>query len=153
MSKLTDELDKLIQKAALDGALTQDAVAQFHALVTQCDSQAEELRSLQKVNTEIIDARDELSRKVKVMLDDANELGTRAAAIEEDENDHRDRKVKLECAELRVKDHKEMFTTVFRNSVLRKEVMTPVTPGPIDQYGTKQGDVLPTKDTVEEEET
>lgn len=153
MSELTDGLDKLIQKAALDGALTQDAVAQFHALVTQCDSQAEELRSLQKVNTEIIDARDELSRKVKIMLDDANELSTRAAAVEEAEDEHRDRKVRLECAELRVKDHKEMFTTVFRNSVLRKEVMTPVTPGPVDQYGTKQPDAPPAKDEVKEEET
>ena len=153
MSDLTDNLDKLIQKAALDGALTTDAVAQFHSLVKQCTSQAEELRDLHKLNSEIIDARDELSRKVKIMLDDANELSLRAAAIEEDEDDHRDRKVKLECAELRVKDHKEMFTTVFRNSVLRREVMTPVIPGPVDQYGTKQGDTFPTRDTVEEEET
>ncbi len=153
MSDLTTELDKLIQKAALDGALTPQAVDQFHALVQQRDAQAIELRELQKVNTEIIEKRDELSRKVKIMLDDANELSTRAAAIEEDENDHRDRKVKLECAELRVKDHKEMFTTVFRNSVLRKEVMTPVSAGPVDQYGTKQGDVYPSRDTVEEEET
>ena len=102
MSELTDELDKLIQKAALDGALTQDAVAQFHALVTQCDSQAEELRSLNKVNSEIIEKRDELKSKLQIMLDDANELSTRAAAIEEGENEHRDRKVRLECAELRV---------------------------------------------------
>ena len=153
MSDLTDGLDKLIQKAALDGALTPEAVAQFHSLVKQCDSQAEELRSLNKINSEIIDARDELSRKVKIMLDDANELSTRAAAIEADEDEHRNRKVQLECANLRVTDHKEMFTTVFRNSVLRKEVMTPVTPGPVDQYGTKQPDAYPAKDEVKEEET
>jgi hypothetical protein len=61
--------------------------------------------------------------------------------------------IRKECADLRVTDHKEMFTTVFRNSVLRKEVMSPVSAGPIDQYGTKQSDVYPSKDTVEEEET
>jgi len=153
MSELTDQLNIVIQKAALDGTLTKSALDQFQALVEQCDSQATELRELQKVNTEIIDARDELSRKVKIMLDDANELSTRAAAIEEDENEHRDRKVRLECAELRVTDHKEMFITVFRNSVLRKEVMTPVGAGSVDQYGTKQPDSLPVRDTVEEEET
>lgn len=153
MSDLTTELDKLIQKAALDGALTPQAVDQFHALVQQCDAQAEELRDLNEVLLQSIAKRDELSRKLKILLDDANEISTRAAAVEADEDDHRDRKVKLECAELRVKDHKEMFTTVFRNSVLRREVMTPVSAGPIDQFGTKQDDVFPTKDTVEEEET
>ena len=152
MSQLTEDLDKLIQKAALDGALTQNAVDQFHALVQQCDAQAIELRELQKVNTEIIEKRDELSRKFKIMLDDATELSTRAAAIEDDENNHRDRKVKLECAELRVKDHKEMFTTVFRNSVLRKEVMTPVEGLKADQYGTSHSPYAQ-KDSVEEEDT
>ena len=153
MSDLTQELDKLIHKAALDGALTPEAVAQFHSLVTQCDSQAEELRGLNKVNVELIDSRDKLKKKFDIMLSDANELATRAAAIEEDENDHRDRKVMLKCANLRVEDHKEMFKVVFRNSVIRKGVMTPVMPGPVDQFGTKQGDTFPTKDDVEEEET
>jgi len=151
--EVLQELEKVMIKAALDGVLTQSAVDQFHAVLKQNAAQAEELRELQKVNSEIIDARDELSRKVKIMLDDANELSTRAAAIEEDEDEHRDRKVRLACAELRVQDHKEMFTTVFRNSVLRKEVMTPVSAGPVDQYGTKQPDSLPVRDTVEEEET
>ncbi len=151
MNELTENLDKLIQKAALDGALTPDAVAQFHALVTQCDEQAKDLRELQKVNTEIIEKRDEYSRKLKIMLDDANELSTRAAAVDEQENEHRDRKVRLECAELRVKDHKEMFTTVFRNSVLRKEVMTP-NENHTDVNGAQHSS-FSTKDSVEEEET
>lgn len=153
MSELTDGLDKLIQKAALDGALTPEAVAQFHSLVKQCDSQAEELRSLNKVNTEIIDARDELKKKLDIMLSDANELSTRAAAIEESEQAHRDREVRLECANLRVQDHKEMFTTVFRNSVLRKEVMTPIDATQVDQYGNQTPGGFPQKDEVSEEET
>jgi uncharacterized protein (DUF3084 family) len=151
MSELTDGLDKLIQKAALDGALTPEAVAQFHSLVTQCDAQAGELRELQKVNTDIVEKRDELSRKVKIMLDDANELSTRAAAIEADEDEHRNRKVQLECANLRVTDHQEMFRVVFRNAVVRREVVTPGSAS-FDQYNTKT-DNFPDKTPVEEEET
>lgn len=151
MSELTDGLDKLIQKAALDGALTPEAVAQFHSLVTQCDAQAEELRELQKVNTDIVEKRDELSRKVKIMLDDANELSTRAAAIEADEQEHCDRKVRLECAELRVADHQEMFRVVFRNAVIKRDVVTPGSAS-FDQYNTKT-DNFPDKTPVEEEQT
>jgi hypothetical protein len=151
MSELTDNLDKLIQKAALDGALTQDAVAQFHSVVTQCDAQAEELRSLTKIHGEVMGERDEAKRKLKVMLDDANELSTRAAAIEADEQEHCDRKVRLECAELRVTDHQEMFRVVFRNAVIRREVVTPGSAS-FDQYNTKT-DNFPDKTPVEEEQT
>ncbi len=149
MTDLTKELDKLIQKAALDGALTPEAVAQFHSLVTQCDAQAGELRELNKVNTEIISARDELSRKLKIMLDDANELSTRASAIEADEDEHRNRKVQLECANLRVTDHQEMFRIVFRNAVIKRDVVTAGSAS-YDQYNTKT-DNFPDKTPVEEE--
>ena len=153
MSELTDNLDKLIQKAALDGALTADAVAQFHALVEANESQTKQLGSL----------RDDLGKKTKECdtlrqeRDSARDIrGTFKARIESlDEREKEMTKLEMTAAHQaeRVKDHKEMFTTVFRNSVLRKEVMTPVGAGPIDQYGTKQSDVYPSKDTVEEEET
>lgn len=153
MTILTDELEVIIQKAALDGALTQDAVAQFHALVTERDALKTELSSL----------RDDLSKKTKdcetlrLERDSARDIrGTFKARIESlDEREKEMTKLEMSAAHQaeRVKDHKEMFTTVFRNSVLRKEVMTPVGAGPIDQYGTKQSDVYPSKDTVEEEET
>ena len=151
MSELTDNLDKLIQKAALDGALTTDAVAQFHALVTQCDAQAKELRDLTKIHGEVMEARDEAKRKLKIMLDDANELSTRAAAIEADEDEHRNRKVQLECANLRVTDHQEMFRVVFRNAVIKRDVVTAGSAS-YDQYNTKT-DNFPDKTPVEEEET
>lgn len=151
MSELTDGLDKLIQKAALDGALTPDAVAQFHSLVKQCDAQAEEIADLQKVNENITTNRDELSRKLKIMLDDANELSTRAAAVHEAEQEHANREVKLECAELRVKDHQEMFRVVFRNAVIKRDVVTPGNSS-FDQYNNKT-DNFPDKTPVEEEQT
>jgi hypothetical protein len=151
MTDLTDQLDKIIQKAALDGALTADAVDQFHSLVKQCDSQAEELRKLNKVNTDLIDARD----KLKVELNLAQTLNKVAA---EAEIAMIERECNITTLELtaahekqRVQDHINMFTTVFRNSVLRKEVMTPLEATRMDQGMSGQGGYA-SKDTVEEEE-
>ena len=152
MTDLTDQLDKLIRKAALDGALTEDAVAQFHSLVKQCESQAEELRKLNKLNTELIDKREKLT----LDLDIAKTLNKVAAEAEiamiEREKFITKLELNAEHQKQRVADHINMFTTVFRNSVLRKEVMTPVHPSAPDQYGTRQ-EGFPAKDTVEEEET
>ena len=151
MSELTDQLDKMIQKAALDGALTEDAVAQFHSLVTQCDAQAKELRDLTKIHGEVMEARDKYKNRLDIMLKDANELSTRAAAIEEGEDEHRNRKVQLECANLRVTDHQEMFRVVFRNAVIKRDVVTPGS-STFDQYNNKT-DNFPDKTQVEEEDT
>lgn len=150
MSELTDQLDKMIQKAALDGALTEDAVAQFHSLVTQCDAQAEELRSLAKIHGEVMAARDKYKQRLDIMLKDANEISTRAAAVEEQENEHRDRKVQLECANLRVTDHQEMFRVVFRNAVIKRDVVTAGSAS-FDQYNNKT-DNFPDKTPIEEEQ-
>lgn len=152
MSELTENLEKLLKKAALDGALTEGAIDQFHALVT-------ERNALKKDNGRLDDLNTELDEKV-------NHLNSRASAAETcaqewagREQDLMDREGKCNHLEmeakyqgLRVEDHKEMFKTVFRNSVLRKGVMTPVSAGPVDQYGTKQADSYPSHDTVEEEE-
>ena len=67
------------------------------------------------------------------------------------ENKCMELEVRKECADLRVVDHKEMFKTVFRNSVLRKEVMTPIDATQVDQYGTQLPGGYPQRDTVEEE--
>lgn len=150
MSELTEQLDKMIQQAALDGALTTKAVDQFHSLVHQCDEQAEELRSLTKVKTELIDQRDQL----KIDLGLSKTLVELAAKAEVEMIEREKNITTLELTaqhhEQRVVDHQFMFTTVFRNSVLRKEVMTP-TNSTVDQYGSRQTD-FPSKDTVEEEE-
>ncbi len=153
MTDLTDSLEVLIQKAALDGALTADAVAQFHSLVTERDALKTDLEDLTKVHANVVVNRDALNEKMQAAVKCAEEWAGREQDLMDRENKCTELEIRKECADLRVLDHKEMFTTVFRNSVLRKEVMTPVGAGPIDQYGTKQSDVYPSKDTVEEEET
>ena len=150
MSELTEQLDKIILQAALDGLLTQDAVGQFHSLIDERDAQAEELRKLEKTNTKLIDE----CSKLKSNLDQSHALNKLAveAEIEMIEREKNQTKLELTAAhhEQRVVDHQFMFTTVFRNSVLRKEVMTPVTAA-FDQYNNRQ-DGFPAKDTVESEE-
>lgn len=151
MTDLTDQLDRLIQKAALDGALTKDAVDQFHALVTQCDSQADELRKTNKINTDLIDSRD----KIRIELDIAKKLNQLAAEAEvaliEREKFITTLTLNAEHQKQRVADHISMFQTVFRNSVLRKEVLTPVEAARMDQGMSGQGGYVE-HGTVEEEE-
>ncbi len=151
MTDLTEQLDKIIQKAALDGALTKEAVDQFHSLVKQCDAQAEELRSLNKLNIELIDKRD----KLVIDLDMAKTLNKVAAEAEiamiEREKFITKLELTAEFEKQRVTDHINMFTTVFRNSVLRREVMTPIEATRMDQGMSGQSGYA-SKDTVEEEE-
>ena len=151
MTDLTDQLDKIIRKAALDGALTEDAVAQFHSLVKQCDAQAEELRSLNKLNIELKDKRDKLTTDLQ-MAKKLNEIAV-TAELEMIEREKQITTLELtaEHEKQRVKDHINMFTTVFRNSVLRKEVMTPLEANGLDQ-GMQGQTGYAQKDTVEEEE-
>ena len=151
MTDLTDQLDKIIQKAALDGALTSDAVAQFHSLVKQCESQAEELRSLNKLNAELKDKREKLTGQLEI----AKKLNQLAAEAEVAMIEREKQITTLELTAVhmkqRVTDHINMFTTVFRNSVLRREVMTPIEATRMDQGMSGQSGYA-SKDTVEEEE-
>ena len=153
MNKLTEQLDTMIQKAALDGARTQDAVKQFHELVEANDSQTKQLSSVRddlgKKNKEYND----VSKWLAIANKEVDVFNSRVKNLEEREKSITTLELTAKHQAERVTDHKEMFKTVFRNSVLRKEVMTPVHPGPIDQYGTKQADTYPARDTLEEEET
>ena len=153
MTDLTNELEVIIQKAALDGALTQDAVAQFHALVTERDALKKDNCRLDDLNTELNEKVNHFSQRVTAAETCAQEWAGREQDLMDREGTCTKLEVEKECAELRVKDHQKMVELIFRNSVIRKSVMTPVTPGPIDQYGTKQPDAYPSKDDVAEEET
>ena len=151
MSELTEQLDKIIQQAALDGALTQKAVDQFHSIITQntaLETQVADLEGLAEERRKKISGLEIDVALSKTMVE--------VAAKAEVEMIEREKKMtelelRAEYQLVRVNDHKEMFKTVFRNSVLRKEVMTPVHPSAPDQYGTRQ-EGFPAKDTVEEEE-
>ena len=151
MSELTEQLDKIIQQAALDGALTQKAVDQFHSILNE---NKDLVHDIEKQNKDLGEAQKRIS-KLEIDLGMAQTLNKVAAEAEIEMIEREKKMTSLELTaeheQRRVKDHINMFTIVFRNSVLRKEVMTPTHPSAPDQYGTRQ-EGYPNKDTVEEEE-
>lgn len=125
MTELTDKLETVIQQAALDGALTKDAVSQFHSLVV-------ERNALKDANEEWEENDKKLKKEVEKLVTDLDIARTLNKVAAEAEVAMIEREQKITTLELtaehmeeRVKDHKEMFSLVFRNSVIRKEVMTP----------------------------
>jgi hypothetical protein len=150
MSELTEQLDKIIQQAALDGALTKDAVDQFHAIITQNAALETKVAALEVV---VEERRKKISGlEIDVALSKSLVELAAKAEVEMIEREKFITKLELTATHeaQRVKDHINMFTLVFRNSVLRKEVMTP-TSSTVDQFGSRQTD-FPNKDTLEEEE-
>lgn len=152
MSELTQELDKLIQKAALDGALTKDAVEMFHSIVTENG----ELRALRSSNAEqITKLKKELDEKNSRLNVLKNECETWAGK----EQDLLDRESQAEVLEMTVKyeqkrvdDHKSMVGLIFRNAVIKKGVMTPLAPSEPNQYNSCPSGGYAQKDDVEEEQ-
>ncbi len=150
MTELTDQLDKIIQKAALDGALTNEAVAQFHTLVKERDA--------------LKDANDEWERNDKVMTKERDKLREQRDNMQKQillhakrESDLETREKEMQRLELlaeyekkRVEDHQEMFRIVFRNAIIRKEVMTP-NESHTEATGASHNS-FSTKETLEEEE-
>jgi hypothetical protein len=152
MTDLAQNLEKLIKKAALDGALTEDAVAQFDSIVKERNHLSEQLDySEQHYKTEA-----EKCNRYHEQLATANKCLEEWAGREQDlltrEHECLEKELRAEYEAKRVEDHKTMFTTVFRNSVLRKEVMTPLEAGEPNQYNSCPSGGYAQKDTVEEEE-
>jgi len=152
MSELTDNLETLIQKAALDGALTQDAVAQFHALVEQQKASKIALDDYHKLTDQHNATIEALTKR----CDAAETCAQDWAGREQDLMDREEKCLRLEMeAEYqgkRVSDHQEMVRLIFRNSVLKQGVMTPLAGLKADQYGSSHAPFAQ-KDDVESEET
>jgi hypothetical protein len=125
MSELTDTLEKVIQQAALDGALTADAVAQFHSLVVERNALKEANEEWEETDKQHQKDRADLNQMVSETKTQLGDYHTRERELQERERKADKLQVEKECADLRVRDHKEMFSLVFRNSIIRKEVMTP----------------------------
>lgn len=152
MTDIAQDLEKIILKAGIEGALTEEAVAQFHALVKERDAIKIELTDLKKVHENTVINRDALNERCQAAEKCAEEWAGREQDLMDREGkcDHLEMEAKYQG--LRVEDHKTMFTTVFRNSVLREQVMTPLPGLKADQYGTSHAPYAQ-KDDVESEET
>ncbi len=152
MTELTDNLELLIQKAAIDGALTAEAVAQFHALVTERDALKTDNCRLDDLNTELGEKVTHFSAKFSAAEKCAQEWAGREQDLMDRENKCMELEVRKECAETRVKDHQSMIGLIFRNAVIKKGVMTPLAGLKADQYGSSHAPFAQ-RDEVETEET
>ena len=153
MTNITKDFENIILRAGIDGALTEEAVAQFHALVKERDA----LKTANDDYFKLTDEHDATIKDLTTRLLAAETCAQEWAGREQDMMDRESKctelEIRKECADLRVTDHKEMFTTVFRNSVLRKEVMTPLDSTDPNEYNSCPPGGHAQKDTVEEEET
>lgn len=167
MDKYIQEIQNAIEKAAIDGALTKDAVAQFHSLVEHNDalqSQAIDFdKKFRRQDGEIKELTTELA-----MSQGLNKIAAEMeAAIINREQKMTELELTAKNERQRVEDHQNMFGLVFRNAVLRNTILgqelvaIPGTPDSVDQYGTRQYNTgrepdvtgVPVKKTGEEEET
>ena len=126
MADHLDEINKIIQKAALDGVLTTGAVTQFHQVLEEnkvLKEQAIDLdrkfRDASEKNTKLTSQLSQADHQLKVASERESNLLEREKKITELE-------LTAKYQGQRVDDHKSMVSLIFRNSVLRKEVMTPV---------------------------
>ena len=150
MADLAKELERVILKAGIDGALTEDAVAQFHSLVKERDSLKTAL-----VESDANYQKADEERRVQANLAHEREQQLNAWATREKELKDREdsvlrKEIEAEMNEKRVQDHKHMFETVFKGIHMRKQVVTPGS-STVDQYGTKTDNYPDTTEAVDQE--
>ncbi len=167
MDKYIEEIQNAIEKAAIDGTLTRDAIGQFNQLIEHNEalqSQAIDFdKKFRRQDGEIKELTTELS-----MSQGLNKIAAEMeAAIINREQKMTELELTAKNEKQRVADHQNMFGLIFRNAVLRNTVLgqelvsIPGTPDSVDQYGTRQYNTgrepdvtgIPIKKTGEEEET
>lgn len=149
--ELAQELERQIQKAALDGALTEDAVNQFHSIVTERDALKGKVNELDRALVNTRAERDDWNTQFMAASQELGLYKKREGELVEREKKITELELTAKYQEQRAKDHVHMVGLIFRNSVLKKGVMTPGHSS-FDQYGTRHQD-YPDNGTVEEEET
>lgn len=167
MDKYIQEIQNTIEKAAIDGALTKDAVKQFNGLIEDSEALMEKAVKLEQTLMKRDKDVQELTSKL-TMSQGLNKIAAQMeAAIIDRERKMTELELTAKHEAKRVEDHQNMFGLVFRNAVIRSSVLgqelvaIPGTPDTVDQYGVRQygsgrePDVtgVPVKKSGEEEET
>lgn len=122
MTDLTQQLDKLIQQAALDGALTKDAVELFHDLVKENDGLRASLKESEKNLEQSVKTRDILRSERDQARQDRDMLAKFHKDVEDREKKMTQIEVSLEYEQKRVVDHKHMMETIFKPHTVRESI-------------------------------
>lgn len=153
MTELTEKLEKVIQQAALDGALTEDAVAQFHSLVKERNALKDANVEWEETDKKSKLECEQLSRDIAKMTGKLGDYQTRERELVERETKVTRLEIEKECSDKRVEDHVKMVELIFRNLEVRRNVF-PVSPSThISESGIHgMGGMIEEKSQVEKTE-
>lgn len=151
--ELNRELTKLISKAAIDGTLSESAVTQFTQVLEANKTLTEDLQEAEMrriENEEALKQSDKLFQETHERL---SKYLNREKGLAERESAAEVLQMTVKYERKRVEDHKEMVGLIFRNTVLKKQVMTPTEAGRgLDQYNNPLPGGYAQRDDVEETE-
>jgi hypothetical protein len=144
MDKYILEIQNAIEKAAIDGTLTKDAIGQFNSLIEHNEALQSQALDFDKK----FYRQDGEIKELTTNLSIAQGLNKVAAEMEAAIINREQKMTELELTAKheakRVEDHQNMFGLVFRNAVIRSSVLgqelvaIPGTPDTVDQYGVRQ---------------
>lgn len=124
MTTTLQQIERVIQKAGIDGALTEDAIKFFNGVIETSKARKEELDKVKKE----LECLDERHSTLSTLLDEVRKELKTYTDREDDLEDREKEMLKLELTAQyeaeRVSDHKEMFNVVFKNLGIRRAIFT-----------------------------
>lgn len=135
---LQDELLKLIQKASIEGTLTPAAVDYTKKLIEENASLTAKLDQHAQRISELTKQHGALADENRALTAAAADVAKREQAVATREKEITKLEMTAANEAKRVEDHKAMFSLVFRNLEMRRNVFTavPATPASSGAYQT-----------------
>lgn len=150
---ITDRLNAIIQDASLEGTLSKRAIDQFQTLLEENTELKEKNESQRKQLSSLRDDLGVLNNRSEVMRNELESYQARESELVDRERQQEVLEMSVKYEQKRVDDHKNMVALVFRNTVLKSNVVLPGRDGFVDQYGTTQYGESSATQPVETEET
>ena len=150
--ELNVELTKLISKAAIDGTLSESAVKQFTGVL---EENKDLIHDIEVQNKDLGETQGRMIRaeeRVKMLEAECETWAGKEQDLLDRESQAEVLAMTVKYEQKRVEDHKSMVGLIFRNTLLRNQVVVPGHAGTIDQYGSRQGEQYPTTHDVETKE-
>jgi len=122
MTDMMNDIGKAIQKAALDGALTEDAISQFNEMVKDNAQYVKDIDKLEKDAERQSDVIAAIQRERDDARTVRDELIKRQDDLTEREKKMTELELQAKHEATRVADHRFFIETVFKPAAMRTEV-------------------------------
>ena len=146
MSSITDEIEELLAKRALDHSMTKESLQKMLDEINELTNSNKALNAkvddLVERNAELANKNDSLISKNSAWCDKEDLLTKKEAVLKNKEMEHALREKEVEHQQIRVADHKEILSLLLRNQTISQSILShgqiPLagTPGFTDQYGS-----------------